>query len=219
VSYGTEISLAYDTDYFVTVSAPTALPWKHPIGSEQWLNVKMTKATDRETKITAEYNDNDKIKYQLRAYRSPEYTVTAEPRNESYCGNPMSNTQYAEYIVYDAHVIIHSSDYNPIQLHICHGTFSYGNAVLTKVIWNDGFEPNYTNLNIGGTNTYTRTEVAGTRMEAIPGETPTDPDWNNYGPGVTVTSYSGTSTNVRDNWGYSGTAHVMVPPKVVYGAY
>jgi hypothetical protein len=56
-------------------------------------------------------------------------------------------------------------------------------------------------------------------MEAIPEETPADPYWNDYGPGVTVTTYPGTSIDVRDNWGYIKSTYASVPLKVVYGAY
>ena len=210
---GAVIELAYDTDYFVTVGSPTSHPWNIPIGSEQFLNIKMTKATNQQTQIVAEYNDM--VKYSLRAYNKPIYGITAEAYNESGCTiHNVENISFPVYVSF-ANVII-SSDYGHVTRTDCSGTYDIRNAALSSAIWNDGNELNGFPYIFGSSN-YNKQTVVGDKIEAIPGHTPPDPYWKNYGPGASVTTYGSIKTTVRDNWNCSVETYVEIPPKIVYG--
>jgi len=221
VEYGIQIELAYDTDYFVIVTAPSTHPWNVPIGSEQFLDIKMIKATNQQTQIKAEYND--KVKYTLRAYKMPNFIVIGEAGSESYCGN--QNTETSNYSIHvpEARVVIYPGPYpSVVTKTTCSGTFVVGNLKVAAT-WNDGNEL-YSNPYITGlvTGTYQHEKVVGDRIEMflslLP---PLDPNWNKKGPGVTVTNYNREMKKavVKDNWGYSAEVNVEIPSKIVYGIY
>jgi hypothetical protein len=214
--YGTAIELAYNTDYFVTVATPTSLPWTVPVGSEQFLNIKMIKATNQQTQIEEEYND--RIKYKLRAYQRPSYTITGEPYNESAC--IYNITEMSDFPVYvsEAKVVLFPT-HKQVTKTICSGTFQTRNLSVSNLTkWNDGNELyGQPSLTESKASSYFREKTEGDRMEAIPGETPSNPSWNYYGPSVTVTYYGATKATVRDNWGCSIDVFLLLPSKIVYG--
>ena len=207
--------MAYDTDYFVTVTTPVSLPWNVPIGSEQFLNIKMIKATNQQTPIEEEFND--KVKYTLRAYQRPSYVVKCETYNEIGCIYQNTDTGHSPFYVYAAKVVISAVYSNNVTITTCDGTFQARNPVLSSVTWNDGNELQFQPYISSSTGYFSVLRVVGEKIEAMPGETPSDPNWQHNGPGVTVTSYGLIKATVRDNWGYNDEISVNIPPKVVYG--
>jgi len=220
VSYGTAIEMAYDTDYWITVTAPAAHPWNVPVGSEQFLKVTMTKATNQEIKIHAESNV---INYKLRAYSAPNYNYSGEVQNEGSCNNPTTSYFSNSIQIYAAGVIISSPYTNGITQTICEGTYNLKSATRTATTWNDAHEIYGNETFLTPLSTYygfTRISTSGNSIGAIPGQTPTDPNWNTSGPGVRVTYYAtGIVVRVRDNWGCSTDIALKVPNKIQWGAY
>ena len=218
-TFDTAIELAYDTDYFITVAAPSTHPWNVPVGSEQFLNIKMLKATNQETKIEAEYNNI--VKYTLRAYQKPLYSITCQLSNESYCNNSQNSDASDNVYVEAAGVVIYpgSGYYNPVTITNCSGTFTGNNPTFpNEPTWRDGNEIQsqpYMTITSG---IYYYMKVVGERIEAIhPEQPPSDPNWRYKGPGVAVTDYGPLKAGVRDNWGYYSEEIVALPSKIVYG--
>ena len=215
VAYDTPVNFAYDTDYYITASS--SRPWNVPIGSEQFLNIRMMKATNQETPIEATFNNQ--IKYTLRAYNSANYQIKAEAYNEGVCGNENIEASSYPIYVYQANVIISPGD-NPATRTTCDGTFEARNLVLNVGNLNDTHEfqnqPYFTGTTTGY---YSKIQVVGMSITAInPSQQPSDPYWNSRGAGVRVTLYDGSmKATIRDNWGYAGEVYVTVPNKVVYG--
>jgi len=213
VAYGSTVQLAYDTDYFVTVASPTAHPWNVPIGSEQFVNITLTKATNQQTTIV--HNENNTVRYTLRAYQSPLFTLTGDSYNEAVCNYEEEEYSRSTFEVYSAGVIISRYPPNKITISSCNNSFKANNAAFTNVTWHDGNELDVINLYLA-TGYYYRSKFSGDYISAIPGYTPSNPNWQNQGPCITITDYYITVT-VQDNWGYTSQTQMQIPQKIIYG--
>ena len=214
VNYNTQHQVNYDTDYYVTVSASSVHPWTLPAGTNLGLNIKMTKATDQETKILSEHSN---IRYTLKSYLTPYYTVTGDISSESWCTSSNNREIYEELAVEEAGVIIYPSTNTPVIKTECSGTFSLTNFKLSSVNLGEANEANGGINVLGGTYRYTQVDVSGSEMKAMPGLTPSSPGWQHSGPGVRVKTYQSVPVTITDNWGYISTIHVQIPTKIVYG--
>jgi hypothetical protein len=213
VSYGEPVQMAYDTDYFITVASPAAHPWNVPAGAEQWLNIKMTKATGQETPIEAELNGA--VRYTLRAYRKPAFEVTAAPASEGTNGQETVNEYSYPQYVREAGVIV-STGGGTVTETVRTGWFTAGSPEVSDAgtAWGDAHEESGTPY-LTGNGELTEHFFVGNTLEQIPGMTPAQ-GWQ-YCNAVTVTYYSGVRATVRDNWGYSGETPLKIPAKVEFG--
>ena len=214
-TFGSTINMDYNTDYYVTVVSSGNHPWSNhiPAGSEISLTLKMTKATNQETKIEEMYNNL--IKYKLRAYQPSSYNVTGQV-SQNACG-------MIEYDILgklsldlsEANVTIHSST-REIKYNYCIGSFSVNSFSLSSTITTtkDGQNIYSTTLKTS-TGTYNRSYYEGNSITAYI-NTPTIPGWNNY-PAVTITDYYGAEAQVQDNWGHVSNVPIKILNNVVYG--
>ena len=217
ITHDTPIHLFYDMDYFVTVSAPTSLPWDAPVGTEPFLNIRMTKATNLQTPIVAEYDDI--VKYRLRAYKIPTYKITAENYNEIFIGSTTQTLPAGiSADVPEAGVkILPRGIRGVVTKTNSNGTFHIKNIVVSPIETGDTCDEIIYSIDIPSFGYFDCEKFVGYHIELLAGYTVSDPNWDKNGPGVEVTSYHHLSAIVRDNWGYNSNVTVTFPKKIIYG--
>ena len=217
VTYGEPVQLQYDVDYFITVTAPVDHPWNIPAGSLQFVNIKMCKATNQQTQIEAEYNNV--VRYTLRPYQNPLYKITAEIYNEKVTNSSTQNAPTGANIdVYAAGVTIKPrGDRGVVEITKANGSFNIRNVMISTEETGDSNGGIIYPVSIPPMGTLNYEKYVGYTIELLPEYTVSDPDWNNKGAGVSVTTYQNLIVTVRDNWGCIHHVTVSFLPKIIYG--
>jgi hypothetical protein len=215
---GAEIQLAYNTDYFVTVATPYTLPWSNTlIGSEQFVNIKMTNAKNLQTPIVAEFND--RVKYTLKSYRSPTIRISAQIYEHNKITSPSIIEHLAGAPVYvtEAGVVIKPGGTLPrVKEKTGNNTFLVRNPIVdvSTTSWGDAHELSSGALTIAPSANYSAKQIQGNTIEAW--GTPAHPNWC-CSAIVTIVDYNIIYVPIRDNWGYSVNASAIFSKQIVFG--